>query len=115
MIGSAILRKLKLEGYKKLYFKSKKSLDLKDQLKVKNYLKKICPDAVILAAAKVGGIEANNLRRGEFIYDNIVIQNNVIHYSYLAGVKNLIFLGSSCVYPNSANNLSKRIIFCQDI
>ncbi len=106
MIGSAILRKLKEQGYKKLYFESKKSLDLKNQLKVKNYLEKIRPDAVILAAAKVGGIEANNLRRGEFIYDNIAIQNNVIHYSYLAGVKNLIFLGSSCVYPK----LSKQPI-----
>tara|TARA_B100000989_G_scaffold298918_1_gene291066 strand:+ start:42565 stop:43503 length:939 start_codon:yes stop_codon:yes gene_type:complete len=99
MIGSAILKKLISQGYKKLYFKSKDSLDLRNQTKVKNYLKKIRPHAVILAAAKVGGIEANNLRRGEFIYDNIAIQNNVIHSSYLAGVKNLIFLGSSCVYP----------------
>ena len=106
MIGSAILRKLKADGYKKLYYKSKNSLDLKNQSKVKNYLKKIRPDAVILAAAKVGGIEANNLRKGEFIYDNIAIQNNVIHFSYLAGVKHLIFLGSSCVYPK----LSKQPI-----
>ena len=99
MIGSAILKKLISQGYKNLYFKSKASLDLRNQSKVKNYLKKIKPDAVILAAAKVGGIEANNSRKGEFIYDNITIQNNVIHSSYLAGVKNLIFLGSSCVYP----------------
>ena len=99
MVGSAILKKLITKGYKKLYFKSRKSLDLTNQIKVNNYLKKIRPDAVILAAAKVGGIETNNLRRGEFIFDNISIQNNVIHSSYLAGVKNLIFLGSSCVYP----------------
>lgn len=99
MVGSAILKKLIAKGYKKLYFKSRKSLDLTNQIKVNNYLKKIRPDAVILAAAKVGGIETNNLRRGEFIFDNISIQNNVIHSSYLAGVKNLIFLGSSCVYP----------------
>jgi len=99
MIGSAILRKLISQGYKKLYFKSKNLLDLRNQAAVKNYLKKIRPHAVILAAAKVGGIEANNLHKGEFIYDNITIQNNVIHSSYLAGVKNLIFLGSSCVYP----------------
>ena len=99
MVGSAILKKLTTKGYKKLYFKSRKSLDLTNQIKVNNYLKKIRPDAVILAAAKVGGIQANNLKKGEFIFDNISIQNNVIHSSYLAGVKNLIFLGSSCVYP----------------
>ena len=99
MIGSAILKKLISQGYKKLYFKSKASLDLRNQSKVKNYLKKIKPDAVILAAAIVGGIHANNLRKGEFIYDNIIIQSNVIHSSYLAGVKNLIFLGSNCAYP----------------
>jgi GDP-L-fucose synthase len=99
MIGSAILKKLISQGHKKLYFKSKNLLDLRNQTKVMNYLKKIRPDAVILAAAKVGGIEANNTKRGEFIFDNISIQNNVIHSSYIAGVKNLIFLGSSCVYP----------------
>ena len=106
LVGSAILRKLKNLNYKKIFFKSKKDLDLRDTQKVLNYFSKIKPDAVILAAAKVGGIEANNTYRGEFIYDNISIQNSVIHSSYLSGVKNLIFLGSSCVYPK----LSKQPI-----
>ena len=106
LVGSAILRKLKKLNYKKIFFKSKKDLDLRDTQKVLNYFLKIKPDAVILAAAKVGGIEANNTYRGEFIYDNISIQNSVIHSSYLSGVKNLIFLGSSCVYPK----LSKQPI-----
>ena len=106
LIGSAILRKLKFLNYKKIFIKSKKNLDLRDQNKVFKYFKKIRPDAVILAAAKVGGIEVNNKLRGEFIYDNLAIQNNVIHASYLNGVKNLIFLGSSCIYPK----LSKQPI-----
>ena len=115
MIGSAIIKKLISQGYKKLYFKSKASLDLRNQSKVKNYLKKIKPDAVILAAAIVGGIHANNLRKGEFIYDNIIIQSNVIHSSYLAGVKNLIFLGSNCAYPKFCKQPKKKNIYFQDI
>ena len=99
LIGSAILRKLKSLNYKKIFTKKKKDLDLRNQEKVLRYFKKIKPDAVILAAAKVGGIEINNKLRGEFIYDNLAIQNSVIHASYLHGVKNLIFLGSSCIYP----------------
>jgi len=106
LIGSAIIRKLEKLNYKKIYTRLKKDLDLRDQKKVLKYLSKIKPDAVILAAAKVGGIEANNTFRGEFIYDNLSIQNNVIHSSYLTGVKNLIFLGSSCIYPK----LSKQPI-----
>tara|TARA_Y100000389_G_scaffold203561_1_gene252337 strand:- start:1187 stop:2122 length:936 start_codon:yes stop_codon:yes gene_type:complete len=106
LIGSAIIRKLEKLNYKKIYTRSKKDLDLRDQKKVLKYLSKIKPDAVILAAAKVGGIEANNTLRGEFIYDNLSIQNNVIHSSYLAEVKSLIFLGSSCIYPK----LSKQPI-----
>ncbi len=102
MVGSAILRKLKKLKYKKIFFQSKKQLDLRDQKKVYQYLKKIKPDAVILAAAKVGGINANNTFRGEFIFDNLSIQNNVIDGSYKSGVKNLIFLGSSCVYPKNS-------------
>ena len=102
MIGSAILRKLKKLNYKKIYFQSKKQLDLRDQKKVYNYLKKIKPDAVILAAAKVGGINANNTFRAEFIFDNLSIQNNVIDGSFKNGVKNLVFLGSSCVYPKNS-------------
>ena len=106
LIGSAIIRKLKKLNYKNIYTQSKKDLDLRDQNKVLKYFLKVKPDAVILAAAKVGGIEINNTRRGEFIYDNLSIQNNVIHTSYLTGVKNLIFLGSSCIYPK----LSKQPI-----
>jgi len=106
LIGSAILRKLKHLKYKKIFTRSKKDLDLRDQNKVLKYFSKIRPDAVILAAAKVGGIEVNNKLRAEFIYDNLAIQNNVIHASYLNGVKNLIFLGSSCIYPK----LSKQPI-----
>ncbi len=106
LIGSAVLRKLENLNYRKIYTKSKKSLDLRDQKKVLKYFLKIKPDAIILAAAKVGGIEANNSLRGEFIYDNLVIQNSVIHSGYLSGVKNLIFLGSSCIYPK----LSKQPI-----
>ncbi len=102
MVGSAILRKLKDLNYKNLFFQSKKQLNLIDQKKVSNYLNKIKPDAVILAAAKVGGIKANNEKRAEFIYENLSIQNNVINASYKNGVKDLIFLGSSCVYPKNS-------------
>ncbi len=99
MIGSAILRKLNELNYKKLYFKKKSELDLRDQSKVYKYLKKIKPDAVIIAAAKVGGINANNKYKADFIFDNLSIQNNLIDGSFRNKVKNLIFLGSSCVYP----------------
>ena len=99
LVGSAILRKLREKKYKNIYVKKRNELDLTNFEKVKNYLNKIKPDAVILAAAKVGGIQANNSFPADFIYENLAIQTNVIHSSYLAGVKNLIFLGSSCVYP----------------
>ena len=106
LIGSAIIRRLESLNYKKVFTKEKKDLDLRDQNKVFKFFSKIKPDAVILAAAKVGGIEANNTLRGEFIYDNLSIQNSVIHSSYMTGVKDLIFLGSSCIYPK----LSKQPI-----
>lgn len=99
MIGSAIFRKLKKKKYKNILTVDKKTIDLKDQKKVFNFLKKNKPQATIIAAAKVGGIAANNIYKADFIYENLEIQNNLIHGSYLAGVKNLIFLGSSCVYP----------------
>lgn len=102
MIGSAILRKLKKLKYKNLFYKTRKELDLTDQKKVNSYLKKIKPMAVIIAAAKVGGIKANNEKRAEFIYENLSIQNNLINSSYRNGVKNLIFLGSSCIYPKKS-------------
>jgi len=102
MVGSAILRRLNKLNYKKVFFQTRSQLDLTEQKKVFNYFKKLKPDAVILAAAKVGGIKANNEKRAEFIYENLSIQNNVIHSSFQNGVKNLIFLGSSCVYPKKS-------------
>ena len=102
MVGSAVIRKLKDLRYKKIFFQSRKQLDLMDQKKVYSYIKKIKPNAVILAAAKVGGIKANNEKRAEFVFDNLTIQNNVIDASFRNGVKNLIFLGSSCVYPRKS-------------
>ena len=99
MVGSSILRHFKKKGYKNLFFKDRKSLNLLDQRKTYTYLKKIRPDFVIIAAAKVGGILANQQLKAEFIYENIMIQANLIHSSYLVGVKKLIFLGSSCIYP----------------
>ena len=99
MVGSSVLRHFKKKGYKNLFFKDRKSLNLLDQRKTYTYLKKIRPDFVIIAAAKVGGILANQQLKAEFIYENIMIQANLIHSSYLVGVKKLIFLGSSCIYP----------------
>ena len=99
MVGSSVVRHFKKKGYKKLFFKNRKSLDLIDQKKTYSFIKKIKPDFVIIAAAKVGGIFANNEQKAKFIYENIMIQTNLIHSSYLAGVKKLIFLGSSCIYP----------------
>ena len=108
MVGSAILRTLKLKGYKNIFFIDKKKLDLRDQTKVFNYLKKIKPDGMIIAAATVGGINANNTFKADFIYDNLMIQNNLIHGGYLNKVKDLIFLGSSCVYPKNAKQPIKE-------
>ena len=108
MVGSAILNKLKKLNFKKLYVIERAQLDLRNQSQVYKYINKIKPDAVILAAAKVGGILSNNTYRGEFIYDNLSIQNNVIHGSYLSGVKNLIFLGSSCIYPKNSKQPIKE-------
>ena len=99
MVGSSLIRILKIKGYKKIFFRTRTQLDLREQKKVFNYLFKIKPEAVIICSAKVGGIKANNVYRGEFIYDNLSIQNNLIHGSFQAKVKNLIFLGSSCIYP----------------
>ena len=91
MIGSAVLRKLKERKFKKIFTINRSNLDLRNQEKVFNYLNKLKPNAVIVAAAKVGGILSNNTYRGQFIYDNLSIQNNIIHGSYKSGVKNLIF------------------------
>jgi len=99
LVGSAILKKLKEKKYKKIIIVNKKKLDLRDQKKVLSFFKKEKPTHVIIAAAKVGGIKANNEHGAEFIYDNLQIQNNLIHASYLYKVKGLVFLGSSCIYP----------------
>jgi len=102
MVGSAIYRKLKKEGYNRIITRSSAALDLRDQQSVGLFFAKEKPEYVFLAAAKVGGIVANNTYRADFLYDNLAIQNNVIHQSYLNGVKKLMFLGSSCIYPKLA-------------
>jgi GDP-L-fucose synthase len=102
MVGSAILRKLQDQGYYNLIYKNSTELDLRNQNCVDNFFKSEKPEYVILAAAKVGGILANNSYRAEFIYDNLMIEANVIHSSYLNGVKKLLFLGSSCIYPKES-------------
>ena len=99
LVGSSILRYLKKKKYKRIFTIDKDELNLTNQLKTQKYLKNIKPDFVIIAAAKVGGINANQNLKAEFIYNNIMIQTNLIHASYKAGVKKLIFLGSSCIYP----------------
>lgn len=102
MVGSAIVRKLKSLGFTNFLLRTSKELDLRNQTEVFDFLQTEKPDYVFLAAAKVGGIVANNTYRGQFLYENLQIQNNVIHGSYLAGVKKLMFLGSSCIYPKLA-------------
>ena len=102
MVGSAIHRKLKGEGFTNFINRTSSELDLRNQADVNDFFAAEKPDYVFLAAAKVGGILANNTYRGEFIYDNLMIQNNVIHAAYVNGVKKLMFLGSSCIYPKLA-------------
>jgi GDP-L-fucose synthase len=102
MVGSAIHRNLRQRGYNNFIFRTSAELDLRDQLQVKEFFAKERPEYVFLAAAKVGGIHANNVYRAEFLYDNLMIQNNVIHNAYTTGVKKLMFLGSSCIYPKLA-------------
>jgi GDP-L-fucose synthase len=99
MVGSAIVRKLRAEGYTNLVRRSSAELDLRDQAAVADFFAGELPDYVFLAAARVGGIIANSTRKGEFLYDNLMIQANVIHNAYMSGVKRLLFLGSTCIYP----------------
>lgn len=99
MVGSAILRKLRQEGFHNLIYKSSKDLDLRNQSEVKSFFEFEQPQFVFLAAAKVGGIFANNKYRAEFIYDNLLIESNLIHCSHIFGVEKLLYLGSSCIYP----------------
>ena len=102
MVGSAIIRRLQKEGFTNFVTRTSKELDLRNQQAVADFFASEKPNYVFLAAAKVGGIVANNTYRADFIYENIMIQSNVIHHSYLNGVKKLMFLGSSCIYPKLA-------------
>ena len=102
LVGSAIVRNLQDKGYTNIIYRTSSELDLKDQKATQDFFEKEKPEYVILAAARVGGIVANNTYRGQFIYENLQIQNNVIHQSYLNDVKKLLFLGSSCIYPKQA-------------
>jgi GDP-L-fucose synthase len=108
LVGSAILQKLKNSGYKNITTKTSQQLDLRDQKKVMNFFKKNSFQFVIIAAAKVGGIYANNTYKADFIYENLAIQNNIIYSSFLNGIKDLIFLGSSCIYPKNCKQPIKE-------
>jgi GDP-L-fucose synthase len=103
MVGSAIVRNLKAKGFTNMVCRTHAELDLTNQAAVKNFFETEKPDQVYLVAAKVGGIYANNTFPAEFIYDNLMVQSNVIHQAFLAGVKKLLFLGSSCIYPKLAS------------
>ena len=102
MVGSALVRLLHAKGFQNLILRTSAELDLTNQAAVQDFFQKEKPEYVFLAAAKVGGIEANNNYRAQFLYENLMIQNNVIHQSYLYGVKKLLFLASSCIYPKMA-------------
>jgi GDP-L-fucose synthase len=108
MVGSAIVRKLQSEGYNNLILRTSTEVDLRNQLAVENFFEAEKPEYVFLAAAKVGGIMANNIYRADFLYENLMIESNVIHQSYLHKVKKLLFLGSSCIYPKLAHQPLKE-------
>jgi GDP-L-fucose synthase len=102
MVGSALVRRLTQEGFTNIVTRTSSELDLRSQQAVAEFFAQEKPDYVILAAAKVGGIQANNIYRAEFLYDNLMIESNVIHQAYLNDVQKLLFLGSSCIYPKFA-------------
>ena len=102
MVGSAIMRALRARGYENIIFRTSKELDLRNQQQVSDFFRRERPNYVFLAAAKVGGIMANNTFRGQFLYENLMIQSNIIHAAYEANVTKLLFLGSSCIYPKLA-------------
>lgn len=108
LVGSAILKKLRKKGYENLIYRSSSELDLRDAGEVAAFFEKQRPEVVFLAAARVGGIVANNTYRGTYIYDNLMIQNNVVHQAYLNGVKKLLFLGSTCIYPGDCQQPMKE-------
>lgn len=108
MVGSTIMKALSEQGYSNLIFRTSKELDLRKQKHVEQFFENEKPEYVFLVAGKVGGIQANNLFKADFLYDNLMIQTNLIHSAYLAGVKKLLFLGSSCIYPKlSAQPISE--------
>lgn len=102
MVGSAIVRRLQKDGFSNIVVRTSKELDLKEQQAVRDFFAQEKPDHVVLAAAKVGGIHANNVYRAQFLYENLMIESNVIHSAHENGVKKLLFLGSSCIYPKMA-------------
>lgn len=108
LVGSAIVRKLQKEGFSNLLVRTSSEVDLRNQEAVKTFFEAEKPEYVFMAAAKVGGINANNIYPADFIYDNLCIQNNAIHESYRTGVKKLLFLGSSCIYPKNAEQPIKE-------
>lgn len=108
LVGSAIVRNLEERGYTNIIYRTHKELDLTRQVEVEKFFEEEKPEYVFLAAAKVGGIHANNTRPAEFIYDNLMIESNIIHSAYKFGIKKLLFLGSSCIYPKFANQPIKE-------
>jgi len=108
MVGSAVVRELENNGFHNIVTKTSKELDLRSQDAVRSFYQTEKPQYVFVAAAKVGGIHANNVYRAEFLYDNLMIQNNLIHFAYESGVKKLLFLGSSCIYPKLAEQPLKE-------
>jgi len=108
MVGSAVVRELQNNGFHNVVTKTSKELDLRSQDAVRSFYQTEKPQYVFVAAAKVGGIHANNVYRAEFLYDNLMIQNNLIHFAYESGVKKLLFLGSSCIYPKLAEQPLKE-------
>ena len=108
LVGSAIIRKLISQGYKNILFEKRKNLDLTNQSQVLNYIKKKKPEFIFIAAAKVGGILSNYKYKADYIYDNLMIQTNIINSAYKIGIKKLIFLGSSCVYPKNCKQPIKE-------
>ena len=114
LVGSSVVRRLNFFGYKNIITVDKKYLDLRNQSKVEAFFKKKKINAVINAAGKVGGIFANNKYKADFIYDNLTIQNNIIHSSYINNIKDLVFLGSSCIYPRNSKQPIKESYLLSD-
>tara|TARA_R110002020_G_scaffold434476_2_gene644611 strand:- start:19908 stop:21023 length:1116 start_codon:yes stop_codon:yes gene_type:complete len=115
LVGSAIVNNLKSKGYSNLVYRTSSELDLRDPQAVAGFFEAEKPEYVILAAAKVGGIVANNTYRADFIYENLMIQNNVIHQAYMAGVQKLLFLGSTCIYPKACPQPMKEEYLLTDV